>query len=136
LPRSNPAVLLSPTTNQLSELDTLQANKPFQFLDSINPDTSLDVDSDVGSDGGFESNSSDPLGDQFEYYYEDLPPSSAVEAYLASVKDKIVRELSGSATPSCYQNRSFWISPKDGYFALQAATRSLEGLTPISLYYS
>jgi hypothetical protein len=134
-PGSNPAILVSPTTNQLLDLGTLQPTQPFQFLDFINPDTSLDADSDVKSDGGFESDPHDPLGDQSEYHHDDLPPSGVVEAYLASVKDKLVRELAGSAKPSCYQDGSFWITPKDGYFALQTANRSSDGLTPISLYY-
>ena len=68
-------------------------------------------------------------------HHDDLPASGIVDAYLAFLKDKIVRELAGNAKPVCYQNGTFWITPKDGYFAMHAAHGSSEGLTPISLYY-
>ena len=67
-------------------------------------------------------------------YSDDLPPAGAVEAYLASVKDKVVQELNGNALPLIYQSGSFWIHPPDAYFGLSNSTKSSGGLAPLPLY--
>ncbi len=100
---------------------------PFHFLDSVAPDLFSDHDMDSTYD--------DPFEDLSGIDFDDLPPAGVVEAYIASLKDKIVHELEGNALPLCYQNGSFWIHPSDSYFGLQSSTKSSEGLAPMSLYH-
>lgn len=67
-------------------------------------------------------------------HHDDLPAMGVVVAYIASIKDRLAHEMAGNATPLCYQNGTFWIMPKDGYFATHSLRLS-EGLTPELLYY-
>lgn len=121
-------------------IDDLNLEQPFTFLDSINPDTLVgpDPSSEFNNDWDdiFESanDSDDPVNDDFGVHDDALPATGVVAAYLGSVKDKLACEMSGNGTPLCYQSGTFWILPKDGYFAM-SSLRASEGLTPESFYY-
>lgn len=85
--------------------------------------------SDCGSD-----DLNEPLGD--DTYEEDDPQVKGItEVYLASVKEKLVKEISSHKMPGCYIARTFWISPPDHFFALKKSLASADGLNPTSLYY-
>ena len=58
-----------------------------------------------------------------------------IEAYLASVKENLVQEISSRKIPNCYAAKTFWISPPDHFFALKKSQESSDGLNPTSLYH-
>jgi hypothetical protein len=57
------------------------------------------------------------------------------ETYLASVKDKLVKEILSHRIPDCYMSGTFWVNPPDHFFALKKSLESSGGLSPMSLYY-
>ncbi|KAF8319196.1 hypothetical protein F5887DRAFT_1291628 [Amanita rubescens] len=124
------------TGNMTDMIDDLNLEQPFTFLNSVNPDTLLGSESDNEWDDIFESvnDFDDSVDDDLGFHNDDLPATGVVGAYLASVKDKLAQEISGNGIPLCYKNGTFWIVPKDGYFAM-SSLRSSEGLTPESFYY-
>jgi hypothetical protein len=62
-------------------------------------------------------------------------PSGVIRLYLASVRDRLIREMEDGAWPKCYLQGQFWIYPPDPYFAMHKAAHSLSGLNPELLYH-
>jgi len=111
-------------------LPTVSAPPPHSDLGS---EFETDEDDDILSDCG-----SDDLDDPFpeDLFEQDNPQvKGIIEAYLASVKEKLVKEIASYKMPSCYTAKTFWISPPDHFFALKKSQESSDGLNPTSLYY-
>ena len=66
---------------------------------------------------------------------EEAGPSRAVKLYLASVKEKLAKEMQHGSLPTCYTQGQFWIYPVAPFFAMQKAAHSASGLQPNTLYH-
>ncbi|KAJ7174303.1 hypothetical protein C8R46DRAFT_88386 [Mycena filopes] len=72
---------------------------------------------------------------------EDIsPPESTaidglIKTYLSGIKDQIISELKMTQKVKCYDEGTFWMHPRDPYFALQKSGKSPTGVTPDSLYW-
>jgi hypothetical protein len=64
----------------------------------------------------------------------DTAPTGVVKLYLASIKDKLAKELKHDSLPMCYIQNQFWIYPADPFFAMRKAAHSASGLQPDPLY--
>ncbi|PPQ83062.1 hypothetical protein CVT25_005220 [Psilocybe cyanescens] len=129
-------VELVPRTRQ-----TAQATQVTQADHAPPPSSDLgsgaETDDDcIGSDCGSDD-LDDPFEDDSKDAFEEGDPKvkGIIETYLASVKDRVVQEISSYGMPSCYKAKSFWINPPDHFFALKKSQESSEGLNPTHLYH-
>ena len=49
------------------------------------------------------------------------------ETYLASVKDKLVKEILSHKMPDCYRAQTFWVNPPDHFLLLKSPWSLLMG---------
>jgi hypothetical protein len=104
--------------------------------------SSLETDAfDLGNidDSEDEDNLSDDENNEeaqtSEIAEEDVPVTGVVQTYLVALRDTLTKEIEKHQMPQCYRDGHFWIRPQNAFFALRKAQRSVDGLSPLPLYY-
>ena len=88
---------------------------PFPYLSAL-PSETEDDDATLPDDDSDDPD--DPFSDD-SFEQSDPKVKGIIEAYLASVKKKLVQEISSCKIPSCYAAKTFWINPLDHFFCFK-----------------
>ena len=91
---------------------------PFPYLSAPPSYSDLDPGFETEDDDTLSDSDSDEPDDLFsDDSFEQCDPEvkGIIEAYLASVKEKLVQEISSHKIFNCYAAKTFWISPPDHF---------------------